>query len=53
MEEEEDGGSDYEAKKGKKGKKPKVEKTSRRSLKRKRDSGGCHFFLFLYGLQVY
>lgn len=43
--EDEDGGSDYEAKKGKKGvKKGKVEKPSRRSLKRKRDSGGCHFF---------
>lgn len=43
-EEDEDGGSDYEAKKGKKGKKGKVEKSNRRSLKRKRDSGGSHYF---------
>lgn len=46
-EEDEDGGSDFDAKKGKKGKKGgKVEKSSRRSLKRKRDSGWCHY-LFL------
>lgn len=42
-EEDEDGGSDYEEKRGKKGKKAKVEKPGKRGPKRKRAAGNDPF----------
>ena len=45
---DEDGGSDYEEKKGKKGKKAKVEKPAKRGPKRKRPAGNIQFISSTY-----